>query len=544
MRKLLFAIALIAVQFTFAQTQDALVFFADKENVQTSIDNPLTILTQEAIDRKTSHGVVIDERDVPVTEDYITQIKSATGITVFAKSKWMNAVYVQGTMTNIDNLLALAFVTAVEYMDKDLNTFPGITHGGVDKFEMEVPAGSGNGRVEYDYGAAANQIEMISGDYLHEQDFTGDGMIIAVTDSGFPGFSTNPAFSHIVNEGRLLGTFDFFSRTADVTGTGSHGINTTSDIGGFIQNQFVGTAPGASFYLFRTEYGPDENPREEAWWVEALERADSLGVDVINTSLGYQEYDNPNYTHNYQDLDGQTTIGARGANHAVDKGLLIVTSAGNQGNSFGTVATPADSPGLYAAGAVNGSGNYVSFSSRGPTVDGRIKPDGMAQGQSAAVVTSGGNVSTSNGTSFSSPILAGAITCLWQSSPTSTNVEIIQVVRESSHLYENPTDEMGYGIPNFQEAYNVLQDLGFEDELLQSNFAIYPNPVTDIVNVSFPANLDNASLTIYNVLGKQVLERSISSSENQVNIAALVSGMYIATLEADGITNSFKIIKQ
>ena len=291
MKKLLLIAILFVVHSSFAQTQDALIFFTDKDNVQASIDNPITILTQEAIDRKFMHDVVIDERDVPVTPTYITQVKNAAGITVLAKSKWMNCVYVQGSQSNIESLLDLSFVTMVEWLDKDLNNFPvPDTHGNVDdKFGIE----NVNNRIVYDYGAAANQIEMIKGDFLHQEDFTGEGMIIAVLDSGFPDFTTNPAFSHIVNENRLLGTFDFFSRTPDVTGTGSHGIKTTSDIGGLLENEFVGTAPNASFYLFRTEYGPDENPREEAWWVAALERSDSLGVDVINTSLGYQDYDNP-----------------------------------------------------------------------------------------------------------------------------------------------------------------------------------------------------------------------------------------------------------
>ena len=209
----------------------------------------------------------------------------------------------------------------------------------------------------------------------------------------------------MIDNNRLLGTFDFFSRTTNVTGTGSHGVKTSSDIAGFIEDQFVGTAPNASFYLFRTEYGPDENPREEAWWVEGLERADSLGVDVINTSLGYQDYDNPNYDHSYEDLDGQTTISSRGANIAFEKGMLLVTSAGNDGNGFGTVGAPADAPGVFTIGAVNSEGEYSSFSSRGPTVDGRVKPDVMAQGQDAAVVSQSGDIVFNNGTSFSSRYL-------------------------------------------------------------------------------------------------------------------------------------------
>lgn len=533
---------ILVTSYSFGQTQDALVFFADKENVQASIDNPISILTQEAIDRKVMHNVAIDARDVPVTPAYINQIKNASGITVFAKSKWMNCVYVQGTQGNIEALLNLSFVTSIEWLDKDLNNFPVPDTDGTsnDKFDLE----NLNTRIVYNYGAAANQIEMIKGDFLHEQDFTGEGMIIAVLDSGFPNVETNPAYTHIIDENRLLGTFDFFSRTTDVTGTGSHGTRTFSDIGGFIENEFVGTAPNASFYLFRTEYGPDENPREEAWWVAGLERADSLGVDVVNTSLGYQDYDNPNYDHSYEDLDGQTTFAARGANIAFAKGMLLVTSGGNDGNGFGTVATPADAPGLLSVGAVNSEGEYVSFSSRGPTVDGRVKPDVMAQGADAAVVDQNGNVTTNNGTSFSSPILAGSVACLWQSRPEVKNGRIMQVVRESAHLFDNPTNEMGYGIPNFEDAYNALQILGAEDRMLEENFALYPNPVTEILMVSFPVSSEVAELKVYNLLGDLMFDRSISANENSIDLSSISSGMYLVTITSSEKVNSFKIIKQ
>ncbi len=539
MKNVLLLFAFLLIQQGFAQTQDALVFFADKEGVAAALANPITILTQDALDRKALHDVVIDERDVPVNENYITQVKNATGITVHAKSKWMNCVYVRGTQANIEDLLNLSFVTAVEFADKSLNPFP-VNQSVGDKFEME----NQESRIIYNYGAASNQTEMIGIDYVHEQDFTGSGMVIAVLDSGFPNVWTNPAFSHIVNDGRLLGTYDFAERQVNVDGTGSHGARTFSDIGAFIQDQFVGTAPEASFYLFRTEYGPTENPVEEAWWVEALERADSLGVDVTNTSLGYQDYDNPNYDHTYQDLDGQTTIAARGANHAFDKGMLLVTSAGNDGGGFNYVATPADAPGILTVGAVTASGNYASFSSIGPTVDGRVKPDVMAQGQNAAVVSQNGNVTTGNGTSFSSPIMAGAVASLWQARPELKNYQVMQIVRESAHLFNNPTPQMGYGIPNFEDAYNSLINLGVEDQLRETQFALYPNPVVDKLNISFPTGASEARIAIYNVLGEKVMEQSITTTKNVLNVAELSSGMYIASITSNNKTNTFKIVKR
>ncbi len=538
MKKLLLLFAIILVQQGYGQTEDAWVFFADKENVATSIANPITIMTQEAIDRKAMHGTVIDERDVPVNEDYITQIKAATGINVFAKSKWMNCVYVQGTQVNIEALLDLSFVIDVEYADKSLNLFPG---GPIeDKFAIE----NETQRITYNYGAAANQIEMLSGDFLHELDYAGEDMIIAVLDAGFPSVNTNPGFASMVSEGRLLGTYDFEARTVNVDGTSTHGTKTSSDIGGFLQDQFVGTAPQASYYFFVTEYGPTEIPVEEAWWVEALERSDSLGVDVINTSLGYQDFDNPTYDHSYQDLDGQTTFSARGANIAFDKGMILVTSAGNDGGGFIYVGTPGDSPGMLTVGAVDSGGSYASFSSIGPTVDGRIKPDVMAQGSSSAVINTSGYVDFNSGTSFSSPIMAGVVACLWQSKPEVPNAQVMQIVRESAHLFNNPTDQMGYGIPNFEDAYNALQLLGIEDEFLISNFALYPNPVSSRINISFPEQIQNAKFTIHSIIGNEVLTTKISATNNVVDIETLSVGMYIATISANNTSISFKIIKE
>ncbi|MDA8650580.1 S8 family serine peptidase [Flavobacteriaceae bacterium] len=538
MRNLMIGLLLFVGSMSQAQIQDAWVFFADKENVQASLDNPLLILTQESLDRKALHEVVIDERDVPVNEAYIAAVKSSTGITVWAKSKWMNCVYVQGTLADIEALTDLSYVVGVEYADKDLN-FPNPLPV-VDKFELE----NQSQRIEYDYGAAANQIEMISGDFLHQEDFTGEGMIVAVMDSGFPNFENNPGYAHVMANNRLLGTYDFFSRTTDVTGTGSHGSSTTSDIGGYVENQFVGTAPNASFYLFRTEYGPSENPREEAWWVEALERADSLGVDVVNTSLGYQAYDNAHYDHSYEDLDGQTTFAARGANLAYEKGMLLVTSGGNQGNSFGTVATPADAIGILAVGAVNAGGNYVSFSSRGPTVDGRVKPDVMAQGQSAAVLTTTGAVDFSNGTSFSAPIIAGAVACLWQVRPETKNFELMEIIRQSAHLYQNPTPQMGYGIPNFESAYAVLMGLGAEDLARDAMIAIAPNPVQSHFRVSLPLFVGQAEVLIYDTLGQLIQHNQVTHTLDQVSMELLPRGLYLVEVKAPGVVNKFKILKQ
>ncbi|MBT0608302.1 S8 family peptidase [Aequorivita echinoideorum] len=536
MKKILLLFAIFISGLGFSQ-EDAMVFFADKENVAASIANPISILTQAAIDRKTAQGIVIDERDVPLNETYKSQVENATGITVLAKSKWMNAVYVRGSQANINNLSNLPFVTEIEFADSSLNrpAFPNIP---TDKFEVE------DTQVNYNYGDATNQTEMLSVDYLHQQDYTGDGILVAFMDNGYPGVMTNPAYQTLRNEGRLLGSYDFVARVESPNGTGSHGAATFSDAAGLLDGQFVGTAPGASYYLFVTEDDDSETPAEEAYWVEALERADSLGVYVTNTSLGYQDFDNSAYDHQYEDLDGQTTIGARGANHAFDKGMITVTSAGNDRFGFTYVGTPADAPGAFTVGAVDAGEFIASFSSIGPTVDGRVKPDVMAQGESAAVVSPNGDVNFSNGTSFSSPIMAGAVASLWQAVPNLKNDVVMQAIRESADRFNNPSDEYGYGIPNFENALNALLQLGYEDHLKDSQFALFPNPVSNELNISFPKSSENAQLSLYNVLGERILQTEISLNKNRIDVSYLKSGMYIASITSNNKTTSYKIIKE
>ncbi len=542
MKKILLRILLLIPCITFAQ-QDAWVFFTDKENVAESIANPISILTQEAIDRKEMHGVAIDERDVPVNEAYIAVIKEQAGITVLAKSKWMNCVHVRGSQEAIQALEELTlelgsdfFVSGIEFADDSLTR----SSEGFG-FVKDDPQDTHPQRVEYTYGATENQVTMLNADFLHQQDFTGDGIIVAVLDSGFPGIDTNAGFARTRDNGRLLDGYDFVDRVDNefAFASSSHGTRTASDIVGFIQDQFVGTAPDAFLYCFRTEDVNSENPVEESYWVEAAERADSLGVDVINTSLGYRTYDNPAYSHTYEDMDGQTTFISRGSNLAFEKGMLLVTSAGNSGT--GMISAPADAPGVLTVGAVDSNGDYVNFSSIGPSSDGRIKPDVMAKGQSAAVIRADGVITTSNGTSFSSPIMAGAVASFWQAYPELTNAEVMQIVRESSHLFTNPTPQMGYGIPNFEDAFNNV--LSVDESAFAKAYTLSPNPANSIVQIQFPEGASQAAVFVYDMLGKKVLQKDITITDNAVEIDRLTSGVYIVQIQEEGLSTTQKLIK-
>lgn len=532
-KKLLFTGLIFFQIIAFAQ-EDAWVFFNAKSNVSNALANPISILTQDAIDRKNNHGVSIDFRDVPVDELYITQLKSTTGITVMAKSKWFNAVHVRGTETDINNLLVLSFVDHIDFADQSLNASRSFEIK--NKFEIE------EAQITFVYGNTQNQVEMINVDNLHLLDYTGTGMVVAVLDAGFPNVNTMAAFQRIRDAGNLLNGYDFVDRNTDVYANTSsdHGTKVLSDMAGFIENQFVGTAPDASYYLFRTEDAGSENPVEESYWVEAAERADSLGVDVINTSLGYFDFDNASYDYSTADMNGITAFITRGANIAFEKGLLLVNSAGNSGANG--VNAPADSANVFSIGAVDANGDYASFSSQGSLIQPTQKPDVVARGASSYVIDNNNIIMQNSGTSFSSPIMAGGITCLWQALPNKTNAEIMQLVRESASQYASPDFFLGYGIPDLQAALNLALSV---ESLNLNEFKIFPNPVQHTLYIVFTENTENIRLELYNILGIQVFNTSMNKNEPSINLESLSSGIYIAKLLADNKkSNTFKLIKE
>ena len=547
MKTKLFFFGLLCFQsFAFSQNEDAWVYLRNKLDVANAISNPITILTQKAIDRKSKHGVAIDSRDVPLNEAYITLLKNATGISVKAKSKWFNAVHVRGTKTNIDNLLfnpSFTFIDSIDFANKNLNlksTFKNKASIQRNKFKVQ------NSLVNFIYGNTQNQVEMINANDLHFNNYTGEGVTIAVIDASFTNVNTIGAFQRLRNSGNLLGGYDFVDRTNDVYAYDprpksiSHGTQVLSCMAGFILNSYVGTAPDASYYLFRTEDDNDENPVEESYWVEAVERADSLGVDIINTSLGYQDYspNYPSYSYSPNDMDGNTAFITKGANIAYEKGLLLVISAGNSGNRG--INAPADSQYVLSIGAVNSAGNYASFSSIGSSTQPSQKPDVVAQGKLPYLIDANNSIVQNNGTSFSAPIMAGGIACLIQALPNKTNAEIMQLVRESGSKFSTPDYQFGYGIPNLFQALNVgLSTNNFNKD----SFVLYPNPIDSKVFIKNPlSNLNNVSFKLYNILGELILD-TVVKSDFPINMAHLQKGIYIARLQAGNKNQSFKLIK-
>lgn len=538
MKKILVSFVLMASFVGFAQ-QDAWVYFIDKPDAATYLANPLTMLTQKSLDRRTAQNIALDVKDVPIFPSYITQITNATGITVMAKSKWLNALHIRGSVTDIQQLASLTFVNNIQFADKTLNS--GALPKNASSQSYQAVNKTLDTQITFAYGNSSNQISMLGGDLLHQQDFTGTGKTIAVLDAGFPGVNTAVPFQRLFTNNLILGGYNYVDQSTNFYTGGSHGTLVLSTMGGYVENSLVGTAPDASYYLFITEDVASENPVEESYWVEAAEEADRLGVDIINTSLGYFGYDNPNYSYSYEDMNGITAFASRGADVAFSRGIICVTSGGNTGSTANAhIAVPAESLHTLAVGAVTASGFYASFSSIGPTFDGRVKPEVAAQGVQAVVSDPTGAIGLANGTSFSGPITAGMVACLWQALPTKTNAEIIQIIKQSASIYANPTPQLGYGIPNYNTALSTTLGINAVEKGI---VMLYPNPANDILNFNIQRFSANAIIEIYSALGQRVLETKVASANGSITVSPLSSGIYFCRITSGTSTSIINFIK-
>ncbi|PZR24274.1 MAG: peptidase S8 [Flavobacterium psychrophilum] len=530
-KALLLVVLLFMASLCFAQ-EDAWVYFKDKPDTVYYLANPTAMLSQKALDRRAKQNILLDSKDVPLHEAYIDAIKASEGVTVMAKSKWLNALHIRGLRDDVELLKEFDFVDYIDYADKSLNSSRASIQQNLSSVKEELET-----LTDFDYGASSNQIQMLNGHLLHQSDYTGAGVTIAVLDAGFPGVNTTQPFQRMRDKGLILGGYDFVAHSDNFYQGGTHGTLVLSTMAGYVEDQLIGTAPDAFYYLFRTEDATSENPVEESYWVEAAEVADSLGVDVINTSLGYFIYDNGRYSHTYEQMDGQTAFISRGANIAVSRGMFCVVSAGNSANTVNRhIAAPADAQDVLTVGAVDMNEIYVSFSSVGPTADNRIKPDVMARGYQATVTTPEGNMGVSSGTSFSSPITAGLVACLWQALPDKTNAELRRLIKESADRYNTPDNQYGYGVPDFNFA--MQKGMGLTD----GNFIVYPNPTDGIVHLIFPKNLQRTTVTIFNELGQRVSEQNITLANPSFDISQLATGIYSYSME--GTSQKGRIIKQ
>ena len=445
-----------------AQFSKYIIRLKDKGTNPFTIANPSAYLTARSIQRRTRYSIAIDSTDLPITPRYIDSIRMAGAVTILNTSKWLNQVLIQTTdAAALAKINGFPFVLSSGPMapfnragDKPVNKK-------LDVKVTEAPNTSTSNVVladYYNYGASYGQVHIHNGEFLHNRGFRGQGMHMAVLDAGFLNYLTLPTFDSVRNNGQLLGTWDFVAGNASVNEDNSHGTACLSTIAANMPGVFMGTAPKTSFYLYRTEDVASEYPVEEQNWVAGIERADSLGIDISSTSLGYFTFDNPVFNYTYANMDGNTTMSAKGADMAAKKGILCVFAAGNEGNSsWRYIITPSDADSVMAVGAVNTAGVVGSFSSYGPSSDGQIKPSVAAVGVSAVVANpSTGQPSFGSGTSYACPNMAGLTTCLWQAFPEVNNMRIITVMQESGTRASNPNDRVGYGIPDMKMAFVKL----------------------------------------------------------------------------------------
>jgi hypothetical protein len=524
MKKILLILIFFLTIKSYSQ-EHAWIYFTDKPNSATYLSNPLSMLSQRALDRRTNQNISIDMTDVPISNNYINQINALNGVEVKAKSKWLNAIHVYGLETDIRQAENLSFV---DYIDFASNNITNRTNINFDKFNETF--------TNYNYGNSLNQNEQIGVTTLHENNYTGQGIVIAIMDNGFGGVDTFSGFQYLRNNNLVLGSYNFVQRNTNLNTGGTHGTSVLSTIAGFVDGELIGTAPDANFYLFVTEDVNSETPLEESLWVEAAETADSLGIDIINTSLGYRDFNETKYNHTYNDFDGATTFIAKAASMLASKGIIATIAAGNDGNNFHYISTPADATNILTVGAVDSSGDMASFSSYGPTADGRVKPDVDAKGKNTTIINGSGSVVTGSGTSFASPVLCGAVACLWQAFPNKTSFEIMDLIRQSAHLYNSPNDHFGFGIPNFNLIFTQLNIEQYHD----SNIQIYPNPTFDLLH--FTKEISN--FKIFDVSGSVVLSNSSKNNDIQsVNLNSLEKGVYFLSIQNTENNNTIKIIK-
>jgi subtilisin family serine protease len=437
-----------------------LVNLKDKKESKYSINKPEEFLSKRAIDRRIRYKIPIDEKDIPVNQKYIIELK-ALGLKIHNISRWTNSVvvYTEDTLL-IESLPGkLSFVKSVGFQKISKNQNPKnlLQKSPVNQFGIQ----SIDSVIALKYGQSFNQIKMHNGHLMHQDGFQGQGMHVAILDGGFYKVNVLPAFDSLRTHKQILGVRDFVKDTVSIFNASDHGMKVLSTMAGNIPGQLIGTAPKAKYWLIRTEHTATEYMIEEFNWVVGAEFADSVGVDVINSSLGYNVFDDKINSHAYIDMDGNSAISSIGADIAASKGMLIVVSAGNEGaDQWKYITSPADADSVLTVGGVMQDGRLAYFSSRGPTSDSRIKPDVCAIGLSPAVSGTSGNVSFSSGTSFSSPIMAGLVTILWQAHPELSNMEIIEIVRRCSSMYNKPDNSFGYGIPDIYAAHMYLKSTG------------------------------------------------------------------------------------
>ncbi len=523
----------IIVTVSYGQQQTYYVQFKDKDASAYTLDAPEQFLSGRSIARRKKNRVVIDHRDLPVHQPYIDQVVLA-GAELIYPLKWFNGVVVRSDEVVKNQLTLLSCVQSVDESVKFRKGKPStlehfVTH-----------------RMHSDFGNAYDQNAMIGIPQMHDAGYTGQGVLIAIMDDGFLNVDNNVGFTSLFQQGKIKGTWDLVDMDASLyTQGGGHGTAVFSILAGHLPGQFLGPAPHANYILFRTEDIASESPLEELNWVRAAEIADSAGADIIQVSLGYTTFDDVSLNYTWADLDGKTSYISKGAAVAYSKGIIVVASAGNEGDDpWQKISCPADADGVLAVGAVNNNEVRSYFSSIGNTADGRIKPDVMAKGNGVMYIAPGGFIASGGGTSFSSPLVSGLLAGLLQAYPTLTHKEVITCLKRSADRFHAPDPFYGYGIPHFSRASyyaNLLTD--------KESLSIFPNPFGSQLNIKVPASVLGSSIewSVYAMTGQKVAEGQQLLGDVIVPLWSdgdtLCSGVYLLRASIGGVFHTFRIIK-
>lgn len=510
------------------------IHFVDKGENNVSGFAPEDLLSERAIERRRKAGFdVPDYRDLPVWKAYTDQI-SSTGLSLHCTSKWMNTALFKSSEpigTGIPD--QFPFIKEVKIVRSPESK--GYSH---DKDKIEYASS--------DLPAYNNPLSMINGIRVLNSGLTGKGVLIAVIDGGFTNADLIPSLEHLRNRNGIKGTYDIVNRNEFVYAYNDHGTAVMSVLAGMIPGAIEGSAPGADYWLLRSEITESEYPAEEDLWVAAAEFADSIGADIISSSLGYSTFDDPLMDYRFSDMDGDKAFVSRAADIAASLGILVVNSAGNERNNpWIRIIAPSDGDSVLAVGAVGGDRIISSFSSAGPSSDRQIKPDIVSQGVSVPVQVSPAMISRANGTSFSCPLISGICACIMQAVPQATNMEIISALQSASDKHLSPDSLYGYGIPDIEKTIAILQDKHLSKPV--SGIVVFPNPFRDELFITFSDIPEKLNVELFDQSGRLMMKREftdfISRSLILDDLPVPGKGVYFVRLITPDETYIHKIIK-
>jgi len=540
LRTLVLYVFLLLIHFSsFSQEKYRyLVLFKDKANSTYTLDKPEAFLSKKSIQRRDKNLVQLNEQDLPVNSTYLKEL-TALGAKVIYPLKWINGALIQMTPSSKNKVLANEHVKGFYYpfaVDSSVANAGTSIKKGTLSYAKET--------TDILYGSSNTQIVQIGLDHMHKAGISGNETLITLLDDGFTNTPSLPIFKGLIDEKRLVATLTTTPDRATVFEKGKHGTNVLSVIAGYSDNNMIGGAYKAKIALAQTEESEWEKLVEEANWMRGAEWADSLGTDIIQSSLGYTQFDLPLYNHQYTHLNGNTTLATKAANWATDRGIICVISAGNEGSStWKYISAPADALDILSVGAVSSSATKIAFSSLGPTSDGRLKPDVCALGSGVRAADADGSFGYFSGTSFSAPLVSSLVAGLIEQFPNQKASVIKDIVRKSSTLAASPNNNLGFGVPSYEKAAELLSPVLGTKDSFESDFIVYPNPVEMGGQVRINAQKKvNYEVEVINIQGQNIQQFQWDGEERSISLGPIRTGKYFFRIKSASLLQIIPII--